>query len=420
MKVLYLNPVGALGGAERLLLDLFVAVRDVAPRLELGLFAGTEGPLLARAEALGVRARLVPMPAPLASAGDSGLRGAGMALHSARLLGSAPQLLYQTFRYLDTLRHEVKAFQPTLIHSNGIKTHLLSAVLPRSCPVIWHLHDFLSHRRLAGKLLGLLDRRARLGIAISSAVAQDARTVLPSLPMHVVYNAVDTSAFSPGDSDGALLDRLACIPEAAAGTVRVGLVATYARWKGQDIFLEAAAQALSHRSPGVGLRFYVVGGTAYVTHQSQWSEAELRNRARRLGIAEAVGFIPFQEDLPPIYRALDVLVHASSRPEPFGLTIAEAMACGRSVIASRASGAAELFSDEEAVGLSPLTPESLAGAISMLARDPALRQSLATAARTAAVGRFSRQRLGGEVLDIYRKMERDPVPSSRSPSPKDP
>jgi glycosyltransferase involved in cell wall biosynthesis len=407
VKVLYLNPVGAVGGAERSLLDLCVAVRDIAPQLELGLLAGTDGPLLAKAEALGVPARLVPMPAALASVGDSGLRGAGIALQGARLLGSTPQLLGQTLRYLDTLRQEVKAFRPTLLHSNGIKTHLLSALLPRGCPVIWHLHDFLSHRPLAGRLLGLLDRRAGFGIAISSAVARDARSVLHSLPMDVVYNAVDTSAFSPGDSEGVLLDRLAGLPEAAPGTVRVGLVATYARWKGQDLFLEAAAQALLHRSPGVALRFYVIGGTVYVTRQSQWSEAELRNRARRLGITEEVGFIPFQDDLPPVYRALDVLVHASSRPEPFGLTIAEAMACGRPVIASRESGAAELFSDEEATRLSPLTAESLAGAICALARDPARRHSMATAARSAAVVRFSRQRLGREVLDIYRKTERE-------------
>jgi hypothetical protein len=35
-----------------------------------------------------------------------------------------------------------------------------------------------------------------------------------------------------------------------------------------------------------------------------------------------------------VYRALDVVVHASTQPEPFGLTIVEAMACGRAVVAS--------------------------------------------------------------------------------------
>src|SRR4051812_6736193 len=72
------------------------------------------------------------------------------------------------------------------------------------------------------------------------------------------------------------------------------------------------------------------------------------------------GFVPFQARVEAVYRALDVVVHASTRPEPFGLTIAEAMACGRPLVAARAGGAAELFEDEvEALGL----PEVSAGAL---------------------------------------------------------
>jgi glycosyltransferase involved in cell wall biosynthesis len=43
-----------------------------------------------------------------------------------------------------------------------------------------------------------------------------------------------------------------------------------------------------------------------------------------------------------VYRSLDIVVHASTKPEPFGRTIAEAMACGRAVLLSRESGVAEL------------------------------------------------------------------------------
>ena len=57
--------------------------------------------------------------------------------------------------------------------------------------------------------------------------------------MTVVYNAIDTVQFSPGVGDGARLDELAGLPAASEGTIRVGLVATYARWKGQDLFIES-------------------------------------------------------------------------------------------------------------------------------------------------------------------------------------
>src|SRR5262249_14978265 len=58
----------------------------------------------------------------------------------------------------------------------------------------------------------------------------------------------------------------------------------------------------------------------------------------------AAGLVPFQEDTAAVYRALDVVVHASTQPEPFGLTIAEAMSCSRPVVVARAGGAAGLFS----------------------------------------------------------------------------
>src|SRR5262249_13053440 len=79
---------------------------------------------------------------------------------------------------------------------------------------------------------------------------------------------VDGAGCSRGRGDGAALDRLAGLEVAPPGTARVGLVATYARWKGQEVFLQAASQ--------VDARFYVVGGPVYRTRGSQFSLEELR------------------------------------------------------------------------------------------------------------------------------------------------
>ena len=75
--------------------------------------------------------------------------------------------------------------------------------------------------------------------------------------MTVVYNAIDTVRFAPGVGDGARLDGLAGLPAALEGTVRLGLVATYARWKGQDLFMMAIGRVQSVRPA----RFYIVGRT---------------------------------------------------------------------------------------------------------------------------------------------------------------
>jgi glycosyltransferase involved in cell wall biosynthesis len=186
--------------------------------------------------------------------------------------------------------------------------------------------------------------------------------------------------------------------------LRVGLVATYARWKGQDVFLAAAAK-LPELVGNRMIRFFIVGGPIYQTQGSQFTETELRNMAARFGVADRVGFIPFQSDTASIYRALDVVVHASTKPEPFGLTIVQAMACGRAVVAMQAGGAAELFThDVDAVGAPPNDPDSLCAAIRRLTEDPALRARLGECAHKNAVARFSRSRLGPELLAVYGRL----------------
>src|SRR6202035_1639933 len=88
---------------------------------------------------------------------------------------------------------------------------------------------------------------------------------------------------------------------------------------------------------------YVVGGALYQTNGSQFAIDDLRRYAADRGIGEMVGFTGFVAKPEEALRALDIVVHASTEPEPFGLIIAEAMACGRAVIASDAGGAREIF-----------------------------------------------------------------------------
>jgi glycosyltransferase involved in cell wall biosynthesis len=153
------------------------------------------------------------------------------------------------------------------------------------------------------------------------------------------------------------------------------------------------------------VRFYVVGGPVYETQGSQFSRAELLNLAAQLGIGGRVGFVDFQPDPSTIYPALDIVVHASTRPEPFGLTIIEAMACGRAVIATAAGGAAELLTpSEDAVAVPPGDAAALAGALCQLLRDADGRARLGSQARRTAVRRFDVRRLGPQIVGVYRRV----------------
>jgi glycosyltransferase involved in cell wall biosynthesis len=400
MRIVYLNPLGSVGGAERVLLAVMAGVLRADPSLEAYLIASTDGPLLRRAEEIGVRPVLLPMPQRLAEVGDTKHRDSSWWARAHSLLREvvmAPEVC----RYRCRLQATLRDIAPDFIHSNGIKSHLLVR-LAGTAPVIWHVHDFFSHRPLVRRLL----RWARKGVAgaitISEAVDRDMKLLLPGLPTRVVPNVIDVDIFSPAPADPGLLDRLAGLPAAREGTVRVGLVATYARWKGHDVFLKAAAHLLQ-QWPGTAVRFYIIGGPIYHTQGSQVTVAELRALAHSLSLQAHVGFIDFQPEPADVYRSLDVVVHASTRPEPFGLTIIEAMACARAVIVSRAGGAAELFThDLNAVGVTPGDVAGLAQAIKSLVGDARRRQQLAEQARLTAVRQFNPSRLGPQIYEAYR------------------
>ncbi len=156
-------------------------------------------------------------------------RGGGrlaLAAHGAALAASS---------YLSRLKARLRAEAPALIQSNGMKAHVLGAWgAPAGVPVVWHLHDYVGSRPAMARLLRWSSRAGVSAVAVSKSVADDARRVLgPSVAVASVYNAVDLARFAPGAGDGAWLDAAAGLPPAAEATVRVGLVATFFRWKGQ-------------------------------------------------------------------------------------------------------------------------------------------------------------------------------------------
>jgi glycosyltransferase involved in cell wall biosynthesis len=127
--------------------------------------------------------------------------------------------------------------------------------------------------------------------------------------------------------------------------------------------------------------------------------------ARDLGIEDRIGFTGFVDQPASVMRSLDILVHASTQPEPFGLVIAEGMACGRAVIASNAGGAAEVFDAEvNALSHTPGDVIALAQRMEELATKPELRARLGAAGRATAEARFDRSRLARELVPIYREV----------------
>src|SRR5277367_1232600 len=141
MKILFLNPAGELGGAERSLLFLMASMRAAKPDWQIQLIAGSDGPLIHRATEIGVDASAMEFPRALSRLGDAGAGGpAGRQVNRLRLVGGVGRAGVPSVAYLRRLRRAVARFAPDLIHSNGFKMHLLSAwACPAGCPLIWHI-----------------------------------------------------------------------------------------------------------------------------------------------------------------------------------------------------------------------------------------------------------------------------------------
>lgn len=415
---MFLSPAAQLGGAEAVLLEILQALREARPLWSLHVIVAEEGPLLQKIRSMDVAAELLSFPPALRAFGENrrqtpaGARTAGSPNISSKTKRAISwgEAGMKTLVYGWKLRTRLRRLNPNIVHSNGMKMHLLGALAKGTAPLVWHLHDYLSARPAMKPLLRQLSNRCDLLIANSESVAADARGVLPArLPVHAVHNAVDPAVFT-AEGPALDLDRLAGLPSATPSTVRAGLVATFAFWKGHEVFLRAAAACKSVHP----IRFYVIGGPVYATGGSQHSLEDLRDIADELGLGERVGFTGFVEDVPAAMRALDIVIHASTEPEPFGLVIVQAMACGRAVVVSAAGGARELVEPGvDALTHAPGNVGELTAVISRLADDPGLRARLGTAGCLHATERFSRQRLANNLVPLYEAQAESRAESAR-------
>ncbi|MCE9634339.1 MAG: glycosyltransferase [Planctomycetes bacterium] len=231
----------------------------------------------------------------------------------------------------------------------------------------------------------------------SAAIAADLVALgAPRDRMRVTYCAVDADALRQVGDPRRLRAELG-IPD---GAPSFGIVGQLLAWKGQDVFLRAAAIVL-RRFPDA--RAVVVGGTPDGL-ASRYADS-LRVLAAELGIADRVVFTGHRKDVPQVLRALDVVVHASVSPEPFGTIVAEALACGRPVVAADAGGPPE-YVEHGRTGLlaTPGDYEAVAQAIVRQIQDPAGAAAMAEVGRRVVLSRFSVDRHVALTEGVYARL----------------
>ncbi len=182
---------------------------------------------------------------------------------------------------------------------------------------------------------------------------------------------------------------------------RVGIVGRIAPWKGQHIFLEAAAVVLgaAHRQTDCDARFVIVGAPLF---GEEAYDKELRRRAESLGIGSRVEFLGFQRDVPAVLQNLDILVHASVTPEPFGQVVIEGMAEGLPVIGTDGGGVREIITHGQNGLLVPMgDATALARELLGLLRDPARARRLGSAGYAHVWQNFTAAQSARKIERVY-------------------
>ena len=130
----------------------------------------------------------------------------------------------------------------------------------------------------------------------------------------------------------------------------------------------------------------------------------LEQRAHELGVARDTVFLGYQEDVAPFYAAFDVLVLPSGN-EGTPVTVIEALAAERPVVATRVGGVPDVVRDgEDGFLVEAGATDDLADRLGRLARDPALRARMGKKGRERVLPRYAVERLVDEVDEVYRSL----------------
>lgn len=379
-RILFIDQSGQLGGAELCLADVAASFAETGRTV---LF--DDGPF---AEAL----RLRGLNVGVAGAGQR-VAGIGKDAGLSEALGKLPAMA----RLLGQLRREIASCD--VVYFNTAKAVVLGVLAATGLPArrVFHLHDILSREHFSAMNLRVLvaaANRCHAVIANSEATAEAFVRAGGRAPVSVIPNGFDPATSGHVNATAVATHRRTM---GVTGGVVVSVFGRLARWKGQDILLQAVEDL-----PDVSA--WIVGDALFTEDDRRFAE-ELASAAARLG--PRVRLVGFQPDIALWMAASDIVVHCSTAPEPFGRVIVEAMFAGRAIVAADAGGPREIIAAGVNGLLSPPgDARALHESIARLASDPALRADLGRAAQRDAQKRYSLQVVLEQIHSLVYSVQR--------------
>ena len=288
------------------------------------------------------------------------------------------------------LRRAIRRFKPDIVHSNTVRTHIISAIVARLCRVrvVWTIRDFTFPIWLYRLLVGLVDRV----ICVSRAIERIYGTGRVSKKASVVLNGILVPSLDISAERARIRSEYG-IPEKAPLVVSVGHLVPL---KGQRYLLQAAL-AVNGRIPDA--RFILVG-----EEQSQSYADELKELASEPALNGSVIFAGFRHDALSYMCASDLVAHTSVEAESFGRVLVEAMALGRPLIASPYGGPTEVIEDGiSGLLVTPTAVDELADAIVNVLTDADLADKLSRGGQARFEECFDQKRETEAIQHIYNE-----------------
>lgn len=368
--MLYVSPHADLGGAERVTLDL-IALHDRSRVKPMVVFL-RDGPLVR------VCREEYNIPTDV-------------------IVAPALRRWFKGREVVRTLADRITSAGVDLVHSAMAWGHCYGgrAAARARRPAVWFQHTGAAWNSGIEAMASFV--KAKTIIANSAFTAQGQQRVNPRRARIEIVHPGTRIPLEPLEMRRAAARAVLGIGD---DEFAIGIVARLQPWKGQDVVLRAAASLL-HARPKA--RCWIIGGALFGLDQ-EYADG-LPRLAEALTIRDRVTFAGFRDDVPDVIAGLDVAIHASVEPEPFGLGLIEAMAHGAAIVAADAGATREIITPGvDGLLLPPGDHEALATALLALHDDPVLREGLVTEGRRTARDRFDARLMVRRIEDIYAQI----------------
>ncbi len=332
--------------------------------------------------------------------GGAAIAREGFVLHPVRFARGRLSPL-ATLATIRALRRLYRALAPDLVHHVALQPTVLGSLAALGLPVarvnaVTGLgYAFISEsrkarlvRRVLGNLLRFLVDRPR---SVALVQNPDDRGLLQGLGI-----AAERIVLIPGS--GVDVNRLTPTPE-PAGAVTLGFVGRLLDDKGIRV-LVAAHRLLRAKGLPVDL---LIAGTPDPANPASVSQAEAESWAREPGVT----WLGHVDDIATLWARAHIAV-LPSRREGLPLSLLEAAACGRPMVATDVPGCREIAIPwQTGLLVPPDGPSVLSAAIEILVETPEMRERFGRGARRLAEERFASDVIGRAVVDLYARLLRN-------------